>query len=169
MNKRSALILVLFGLSLACAPGASAATMTVNSNSDATAANGFCTLREAITNANNDTAQFPGAGECAAGSGGDTINFSAGFDGDADPTNRITLAADTPLPTLTQPVRISGGNCGTGASPKPCVQLDANGSGTDLTGETGFEVGADDVTISGIAITDADDLGTAAISSEDAT
>ena len=163
MRKPSGLSLALVGLLLVLAPGASAATITVTTNSDTTASNGFCSLREAITNANNDTAQFAAAGECAAGSGVDTIGFSAGFDGDADATNRITLGADSALPELIQPVRISGGDCDPSpTAAKPCVQLDANG-GADGSGENGFSVTAADVRISGIAITDADDLPTAGI------
>ena len=40
---------------------------------------GFCTLREAINNANNDLQQFSTTGECAAGSGTDTITFDTGL------------------------------------------------------------------------------------------
>lgn len=39
--------------------------ITVNSFDDNTAVNGFCTLREAITNANNNAATY---GDCVAGS-----------------------------------------------------------------------------------------------------
>jgi len=54
---------------------ANAATITVNSATDGFAGgDGLCTLREAITNANND--MLP-AGDCAAGSGADTIVFAA--------------------------------------------------------------------------------------------
>jgi CSLREA domain-containing protein len=56
-----------------------ATTITVNSTSDvANASDGLCTLREAITAANNNTASGATAGECAAGSstGSDTITIS---------------------------------------------------------------------------------------------
>ncbi len=53
-----------------------AATLTVNSIADTAANDGVCTLREAITSANTDTASGAAAGECAAGSGTDTITFS---------------------------------------------------------------------------------------------
>ena len=55
---------------------AAASTITVNSTVDvANNADGLCTLREAITAANTDTASGAVAGECAAGSsdGSDTI------------------------------------------------------------------------------------------------
>src|SRR5262245_31440831 len=54
-------------------------TITVNSTSDVSdGTDGLCTLREAITAANTNTASGLVAGECAAGSGSgsDTINFS---------------------------------------------------------------------------------------------
>lgn len=50
-------------------------TITVNSLSDAASDDGQCTLREAITAANTDAASGLAPGECAAGSGADTINF----------------------------------------------------------------------------------------------
>lgn len=48
-------------------------TITVNTASDNTTTDGLCSLREAITNANDDAATHL---DCAAGSGADTINFS---------------------------------------------------------------------------------------------
>ena len=52
-------------------------TITVNSTEDTTANDGKCTLREAITSANNDDpTSVPPAGECANGSGADTITFA---------------------------------------------------------------------------------------------
>src|SRR5436190_4308928 len=56
-----------------------ATTIVVNSTSDvANASDGVCTLREAITAANNNTASGGTAGECAAGSssGSDTIDMT---------------------------------------------------------------------------------------------
>lgn len=51
-----------------------AATITVNSfDSEVNPNDGDCTLREAITAANHDEASGPWLGECAAGSGADTI------------------------------------------------------------------------------------------------
>jgi CSLREA domain-containing protein len=49
------------------------ASLTVNSLADTIAADGFCTLREAIQNAENNAATNP---DCAAGSGADTITFT---------------------------------------------------------------------------------------------
>jgi CSLREA domain-containing protein len=54
-----------------------ATTIVVNSTTDvANAGDGLCTLREAITAANSDAASGAVAGECAAGSGTDTIDLS---------------------------------------------------------------------------------------------
>ena len=59
---------------LALAPGAaSAATITVTTTQDTLANDGQCSLREALSAAATDTASGPAAGECAAGSGPDTI------------------------------------------------------------------------------------------------
>jgi CSLREA domain-containing protein len=58
---------------------------------------GFCTLREAIVNANDNTATFA---DCAAGSGADTIILN-------DPFGEILLNAD--LPTITDDLAIEAG------------------------------------------------------------
>ena len=67
---------------------ASGSTITVNNTTDpaTTSGNGFCTLREAINNANvkSDTS----GGDCAAGTGTDTINFSV--------SGTITLGSTLP-------------------------------------------------------------------------
>jgi CSLREA domain-containing protein len=65
-------------LVLALVGGAVGATLTVNTTLDVVAADGQCSLREAITAANNDSAVFAGAGECPAGEGADTISLPAG-------------------------------------------------------------------------------------------
>lgn len=51
------------------------ADLVVNSLADNRANDGVCTLREAIIAANTDTASGVVAGECAVGSGADTIGF----------------------------------------------------------------------------------------------
>src|SRR6266699_3278138 len=65
-------------------------TITVNSTADVAISNdGLCTLREAITAANTNTASGVTAGECAAGgSGSDTITFTI--------TGTINLASALP-------------------------------------------------------------------------
>lgn len=79
-----------------------AATITVNSVADTAANDGVCTLREAITAANTDTASGALAGECLAGSGADDIVF-------AIPGVGVKLIAPaTALPIITTPVHING-------------------------------------------------------------
>src|SRR4051794_3240552 len=58
------------------APGAGAATIGVNATADETSADAHCSLREAISAANADSIG-PG-GDCAKGSGTDTINLPGG-------------------------------------------------------------------------------------------
>ena len=70
---------LLVGLGIIGSMGVSsvlAASLTVNSLTDVAANDGACTLREAIAAANTDTASGAAAGECAAGSGNDTLTFS---------------------------------------------------------------------------------------------
>jgi CSLREA domain-containing protein len=63
---------------LACSSGALAAVISVTTTADVIANDGLCSLREAIINANNNSRLFAATGECAAGSGVDTINLPAG-------------------------------------------------------------------------------------------
>lgn len=53
-----------------------AAGITINTAVDETNTNGFCSLREAIVNANVDAASYP---DCAAGFGTDTITFAGNY------------------------------------------------------------------------------------------
>jgi CSLREA domain-containing protein len=63
---------------LALPSAALAATIEVSTGTDVVAADGKCSLREAITSANLHAAPFTGPGECAAGTGGDTIMLPPG-------------------------------------------------------------------------------------------
>jgi CSLREA domain-containing protein len=80
-------------------PAHAAGIIVVNSDADTVADDGFCTLREAITAANSDTASGATAGECAAGSGADTITFAANY--------TITLVGSQ-LPAVTSEMTITG-------------------------------------------------------------
>src|SRR5215208_147224 len=73
-----------------------AAGMVVNTEADETTTNGFCSLREAITNANNDAATYH---DCAVGSGADTITFAGNY--------TITLQGRQ-LPVITSEITITG-------------------------------------------------------------
>src|SRR5215212_11047852 len=63
---------------LSCPAGASAATINADITADVYAADGHCSLREAIKSANDDAVPFAGAGECSPGSGADTVALPAG-------------------------------------------------------------------------------------------
>jgi hypothetical protein len=128
---------LLLGLALALfyVPSAWADTYTVDNTGDTdlqacTVAAGDCSLRSAVTAANNH-------------SGTDDIGFdSTVFDGGA--TSTITSSGNV---VISGAVTITGGNCGTTNAPKPCVGFDTNGS----IGLNVFTNGA--VSISGMAFT----------------
>src|SRR5689334_20967382 len=71
-------IFILISTSIFVVNPAHAAGIIVNTDADDTFGNdGFCTLREAITNANSDIDTTNG--DCAAGSGADTITFLGNY------------------------------------------------------------------------------------------
>jgi CSLREA domain-containing protein len=115
--NRSSAIAVLFALIAGAAyvTPAHAAGIVVNTAGDSVNANdGLCSLREAIIAANTNTASGPGAGECAAGFGADTISFAGNY--------TITLApALGQLPDVTSQITVNGnGRANT------VIQADAN-------------------------------------------
>lgn len=63
-------------LALTGAAAAGGAVIVVNSTADVEADDGVCTLREAASAANDDTASGALPGECAAGSGADDVLFA---------------------------------------------------------------------------------------------
>ena len=90
-----------------------AATIIVNTTSDVTGDDGVCSLREAIVAANADTSSGALGGECAAGSGSDTITVPAG-------TYTLTSA----LPAMSEDLILNGVGAATTivqASPTPGV------------------------------------------------
>jgi CSLREA domain-containing protein len=100
---RPSLWLILLGmaaLGLLAGPWpVAAASIVVTSDADTVANDGLCTLREATIAANTDTASGTAGGECAAGSGADTITFAA--------NSTITLAGSQ-LPAVTTEMTITG-------------------------------------------------------------
>ncbi|RIK26371.1 MAG: hypothetical protein DCC54_07320, partial [Anaerolineae bacterium] len=68
----------------------------VDSADDSVTADGACTLREAIINANNDNQS--GSTDCAAGSGADVITFAADY----------TITLGSQLPAVTSQIAITG-------------------------------------------------------------
>jgi CSLREA domain-containing protein len=98
--RRVGALVIAVGLlgSLAVTP-VLGASIVVNSLADgAPADDGICTLREAITAANDDLASGVTAGECGAGSGADAITFSV--------AGMITLASA--LPFISSDLSING-------------------------------------------------------------
>jgi CSLREA domain-containing protein len=90
-------VLFAFGVS-----AAAAATITVNATGDSVTDSGSCTLREAITSSNSDSASGVNPGECAAGSGTDVIAFSLTGAGPH------TIQPATELPDVVTPMTIDG-------------------------------------------------------------
>src|SRR5688572_8230101 len=86
-----------------------AAGIEVNSTADNTTMNGQCTLREAVENANNDSA---GNGDCASGSGSDVISFNlSGCPCTILLTSEITIGSNVMIVGLgASNLIISGGN-----------------------------------------------------------
>ena len=81
---------------LFAAASARASTITVNSTADTAANDGVCTLREAITAANTNTASGAAAGECAAGQASPTVDTIA-FNIPGAGVHTITPASSLPL------------------------------------------------------------------------
>lgn len=148
--------LLLFRVSIAAA-----ATIEVNSTNDTSADDGECTLREAITAANDDSASGAASGECAAGNGADTINF----DISGTPSfinageNGYTLELTSALPDITATLIINGYSQN-GAQPNtnPAPQaLNARLliaiDGTNAGNTEGIDVKGDNSTVRGLIIT----------------
>ncbi len=94
----------LCALMILAATPLGAAIITVNSTSDAAAvADGLCTLREAITAANTDTASGGAVGECV---GGDAVIDTIAFN--IPGVGVHTISPATVLPDVTTPVAIDG-------------------------------------------------------------
>src|SRR5262249_34360206 len=93
-------------VAVAGARASSGATITVNSTLDASVNNdGLCTLREAITAANLNTASGGVAGECVTGDAVSTVDTIA-FNIPVSGVQTITPGSD--LPPITEAVTING-------------------------------------------------------------
>lgn len=129
-------------MALAASFSAAAGVITVNSAADIVVDDGQCTLREAITAANTDTASGSMTGECAAGSGADTIAFNIGGGG----AQTITLAAY--LPNITTAMTVDG-STQPGYLDAPLIHIDFSGGSLGVVGATGVTVRALDLSWSG--------------------
>ena len=104
-TARAAGIVALSIVLLAAAP-ASGADIDVDSTADVVADDGTCSLREAISAANEDTASGGQPGECAEGAGADMVVLPAGVSTpsaarvrseDANGTGDLDIAGDLTL------------------------------------------------------------------------
>lgn len=120
---------ILLGLLLWAGP--TLAQITVNTTADnETAGDGSCTLREALNNSNDDTDTT--SGDCAAGSGTDTIGFSIPGGGvqTIQPTSLLPFGSDPVIiDGLTQP----GASCASWP-PTLLIEIDGTNAGVDAEG-----------------------------------
>lgn len=142
------------------AQSAHAATLEVNTQSDALASDGDCTLREALINVNDQADTNTDCTAVGAYGSSDTINFA--ITGAADFTssgqNGYTIAPTSGLPNINLPVTInaysqSGSQPNTAAAPNPLngillIELDGSGAGT----ANGFSLRGNNVVIRGFVI-----------------
>ena len=102
MIRKRVEALLLAVLCALAAAGAHGATITVTSDAD-THTDGQCTLREALTAANTNTASGATSGDCVAGDpGADTIAFAI------LPAGVHTIQPALELPAITEPLTIDG-------------------------------------------------------------
>jgi parallel beta-helix repeat protein len=135
----SDLVLLQEGMSApTVAASATSAVITVDDMSDSgpVSGDGYCQLSEAIANA-NDNSDTSG-GDCTAGNGADTIEFSV-----------TSIDVFAGLPAMTDPGDSIDGTtaCGT----PPCVELRGN-----LTPTSGLTISASSVAVRGLVVTDFD-------------
>jgi len=113
MLRRAGAFVLAGGLvaGLAAAPAAvlAGSTIVVTTSVNEAADDGVCSLREAITAANTDTASGATSGECLAGDGTDAIRFEI--------AGAIVLTSGNELPAITEAVTIDGNDA---------VQIDGN-------------------------------------------
>ncbi|MBI5567102.1 MAG: CSLREA domain-containing protein, partial [Chloroflexi bacterium] len=120
------------------------AIITVTSTGDAIAADGACTLREAITAANTNSI----VNECPAGSIGlDTIGFAIGSIG-----SQQTIQPTSALPAITDPIVIDGwSQGGAGYAGPPLIEINGSAIATWNT-TNGLQLTAGSSTVRGLAI-----------------
>jgi CSLREA domain-containing protein len=143
-------LICLLGAFIAC-NGASAATITVNSTSDAApnSTDGLCTLREAIIAAKTNLPSGGTAGECAAGQAAptiDTIQFSVAG----------KISPMSPMPQITEVVTIDGYALGSAHANSLAIGNDAvltvEIDGTNVVGDLFTIVGGGGSKIRGLVI-----------------
>lgn len=134
----------------------------VNSKADNAADDGQCTFREAIISANTNTVSGVTPGECAAGSGADTINFA--ITGTADfinaTKNGYTITLTSGLPDINSQVTINGysqpdSSPNDAIAPNPLngvLLIELNGE--NVVGEDGlvFTAGSENSLVKGLVV-----------------
>ncbi|MCB0131822.1 MAG: hypothetical protein KDD78_13270 [Caldilineaceae bacterium] len=139
--KATLVALAVSALTIWCGSVALADTITVTSDQDTeVAGDGVCTLREAFTNANNDSDST--ATDCAAGNGADTIEFNIGGGG----AQAISLA--NALPVISTPMHIDGSSQ-PGYAGTPLIHVDYSNNALFLAGASSTMVEALDLSWSG--------------------
>ncbi|MFN8526940.1 MAG: CSLREA domain-containing protein [Chloroflexota bacterium] len=143
MLRQFLVAMVAAGLALLWIAGpAYAATITVTSAGDAFAADGVCTLREAIQSANNNSSVN---GDCTAGTvAPDVIQFNIPGDGlkTINPNSGLLpILSPTTLDATTQLCTLCGAN--------PHVELDGTGT---VAGTIGLRISSGNVTIRGFSV-----------------
>ncbi|MEI7742440.1 MAG: choice-of-anchor Q domain-containing protein [Chloroflexota bacterium] len=96
--RRVAALAAAVSMLIVGAPSVAASGIVVSSLADNVANDGLCTLREAITSANTNTASGAARGECGAGGATDTITFAV--------AGTINISAKEP--DLSSPMTIDG-------------------------------------------------------------
>lgn len=139
MTRRFAIALVVLLAAMVAwtLPSAASGTIVVNTNLDAAASGGLCSLREAITAAETDTA----TGGCSAGSGADQVVLPAGHFTLIDGASGDDANAGGDLDVVAGQLTISGAGAG-------ATIIDANHIDRVLDIVTGATV-----TVSGVEIT----------------
>jgi len=139
---------------------ATASVITVNSAADTVANDGQCTLREALTAANTNTASGAAAGECAAGQASPTVDTIV-FNIPGVGVHTVTPASS--LPAITEAVIINGfsqpgasanaNGPGLGSNAVLLIEINATsvGNGAD-TGALTVSTGGGGTTIEGLVI-----------------
>lgn len=167
---RSPVILLIL-LAVALSPRrVSAASIVVNSLTDAVANNGLCTLREAIQAADLNTASGGAAGECAAGTNDpvvDVITFSVSGtitlgsalpgigDGASDDPGYVTIDGDNNDDMVPDIVldRNSGGGAGLNIGRAAAAAVNVTIRGLEIR-EVGGQAGIDTVFVQTLVVED---------------
>lgn len=125
--------LLVFGVGMIATHPANAATITVDTFNDAIDPNdGVCSLREAIINANNNSAQTSNAGECIAGTGDDVITLVAG-------TYTLSITGRSEDAGLTGDLDITNNNLDTVGSLSINGVTDVNGAPASIIDANGID------------------------------